>query len=94
MQDAELPPGLADAQSRARQVPAWIRLPIIVGALGGAVYQLVAQVGIAGWLIAAQAAMFGGKYYVMLTGLVTFLVMLVPAIILVQLLAGLFQPRS
>ena len=91
MQDADLPPGLAEAQSRAGAVPAWIRVPIIVLTLGGAAYQMVAGVGIAGWLMSAQAAVFDGKYYVVVTGLLTLVIMLVPAVILVQLLAGLFD---
>ncbi len=51
----------------------------------------MAGVGVAGWLMAAQGAVLGGKHYLMLTGLLTLVITLIPGVILVQLLAGLFR---
>lgn len=86
-------PELAAAQSRARRVPAWIRVPLIVLALGGGAYQIVAEVGVAGWLMTAQAAALDGKHFGMVTGMLTLLITLLPTVIVIQLLAGLF-PRD
>lgn len=90
--DPDLPPALAAAQSSARLVPAWIRVPVLVAALAAAGYQLVAQVGVAGWLIEVQTELFDG-FYVVLTGLLTLLVCIVPAALLIQGLALVLPKR-
>ena len=84
---------LTAAGARARTVPAWIRLPIIAVALALPVYWLITDSG--AWAIFAdlQARLLDGEYYIVLNGALTFLVTVIPAAIVVQLLAVLWRGK-
>jgi hypothetical protein len=54
-------------------------------------YQIVAEVGLVGWLASVQAAVFDGEYYVVATGMVTVVVMVLPVVLVIQGLARVMR---
>jgi hypothetical protein len=81
---------LGQAQARARQVPAWIRLPVIAAVFIATGYCVFANAGPYRFLAEAQAKLFDGKHYLMLSGGLTLLLFLVPAVVVMQLLGAAF----
>jgi hypothetical protein len=57
-------------------------------------YCVVADAGPYRAIAEAQASVMHGKHYFMLSGMLTLLVFLAPAIVVLQLLAGLFKGSS
>lgn len=78
---------------RARAVPAPIRAVLILLPLAVAAYWCFDYAGPYRWLAELQINASGG-YEIVLTGLVTVLIALVPSIIIIQLLAGFFLKRD
>lgn len=63
---------------------------MIVVSLAGGVYSVVADVGPYFFVSRLQAEMFGGTHYLLISGLVTFICSIVPALIVVHALASFF----
>lgn len=59
---------------------------VLVGSVAGAVYMVIAQVGLAAWLIELQDRWFGG-YYVMYTFLIVWVMLIIAAAIVVGLIS-------
>lgn len=79
---------------RARRVPIPIRLLFILAALGATGLCVVADAGPYQVVADAQAALFDGDHYPVISGALTFLVFALPAAVAIQLLAGLFPDDS
>jgi hypothetical protein len=60
---------------------------VLVGSVAGALYMVIAQVGLASWLIELQERWFGG-YYVMYTFLIVWVVLIIAAAIVVGLIGA------
>jgi hypothetical protein len=90
----DLPAPLATAQARARTVPVYLRVPIIVAALALPFYWIVTDSGPYRAVANFQARIFDGSHYIMLSGGLTFIATLVPALVIVQLLAFAFRRRN
>jgi hypothetical protein len=84
---------LGQFQQRARRVPAPIRGLFVVAAIGLTGYCVVADTGPYRFLAETQASFMHGKHYIMLSGMLTLLLFLLPAIVVLQLLAGLFAEK-
>lgn len=65
-------------------------MPVIVGSLAAAAYCVVTDTGPYAIVSRLQADLFGGKHYVIVSGLVTIICALVPALALVHGLASFF----
>ncbi len=76
---------------RARIVPAYIRIPIIVLCIGSALFFVFTETGPAKWINDLQLSIFEDYYYGMLTLLLTMLITLLPGVIIVRLLIPVFE---
>jgi hypothetical protein len=92
--DESLPTGLRKAQLRARTVaPQWVMIIVALATGGLAIYLTFEEIAPAAWLIAAQEKLFDG-YYPKLTFALTWVLLLLPFLVLVQGLALLKKRRQ
>jgi len=82
---------LGQLQRRARRVPAALRALFIVGAFALSGLALFADLPPYSLIAEAQASLFDGKHYLMLSGSLTLLFFLLPVLLVIQALAGLFK---
>lgn len=72
-------------------MPVAIRVLFLLATFGLTFYCIVTDAGPYALIADAQAAVMHGEHYLMLSGLLTLLVFLVPTIVVLQLLALLFK---
>jgi hypothetical protein len=89
---------LNSAENRGHRVPMFIRAPLIVVALGGAlglpIYWWMDESGLYYVLREWQVDLSGGRFIPLLTVLVCMLVLLFPMLGIIYLLAGLFPKKE
>ena len=78
---------------RNRIVPAWLRAVIIIPCFILAGYMIVEDVWIYQWIKELQLQAFDG-YYVVLTGLLTLLPCLIPALVLVTMARKHYEQKE
>lgn len=84
---------LEKLSEHAKRVPGYIRFPLLLGSFALAFYWMFTDSGASLWLIEIQADLFDGKFYIMLTGLLTMLICMIPTFFLINLLAYLFPKK-
>jgi hypothetical protein len=78
-------------QQRARRVPIPIRAIFVIVPIALTLYCVVDDSGPYALLADAQASVMDGEHYIVLSGGVTLLLFLLPSLVVIQLLAGLFK---
>lgn len=78
---------------RNKIVPAWLRAVIIVPLFILCAYMIIEDVGVYVWIKEAQLSAFDG-FYVVLTGLLTLLVCLLPALPLVTMARKHYEKKQ
>jgi hypothetical protein len=73
-------------QSEAKKVPLFIRLPLIIIALGLPVYWMISNTGVWNYVNEFQMEQMDGGYYPVLTFFVTLFSTLIPAVLIIKLL--------
>ncbi len=81
-------------QQRARRVPGIIRYPIIAVAFVFPIYWMFTESGVYWWLSKQQAALFDGDFYPILSFLLSMLICLIPAGVIVHVLATFMGPKD
>jgi hypothetical protein len=84
---------LGQLQIRARRVPLWIRVPVLLVAFLAPVACAVLDLPPYTLFAAIQAAILSGEHYPMLSFVLSMLVFVLPAGLFIQLLAGLFPEK-
>ena len=79
---------------RARRVPLLLRLPIIAAPFALLVFWIATDSGPYATIADFQTVFLDGEHYIALSGLLSLLVALVPALILIHLLATFFPARE
>lgn len=85
--------GVNSVALRAARVPGWIRAILLLIPLGLTLYWGFTGTGLYAWVASVQMQLMG-SYLLLLTGMVTFIVAMLPSVVLIQLLAPLFGPRD
>jgi hypothetical protein len=79
-------PFVASLQAKMAVVPMWLRLTWGLGTAALALYWSMDQSGLARPLIDMQVSLLGGEYYVLLTVLLVWIVLLMPLFALAAIL--------
>lgn len=80
---------LESNQKDAKKVPRYIRIPLIIGALGLPVYWIMTNTGVWKFINDLQMENLDGGYYPVLSFFVTLFSTLIPAVIIIKLLLKL-----